>query len=275
MKRCRPRPVPRNVSGGRGSSLVAASRVAALALVLCTTLVARGRAQTVSIEDTTGPPNQFVQVIVDLDSSESVRGLQMTIQSQPHVLFLTQVSPALRAHDFIADAKQHDDGSATVLLVDLYPTVLAPGSGAVMVLSFLVAADATPGVPVSVHASDVRLAGADVEPLSFQVHDGLVVIQTPAPTRTPLATPTPSAPSASPTIAAPSGTPTADSTAHSCVGDCDDDVAVTIDELVRGIRIVEGNETLASCASLDCNVTGRATVDCLVRAVSNALGGCR
>ena len=59
-----------------------------------------------------------------------------------------------------------------------------------------------------------------------------------------------------------------------CSGDCDDNAAVTVDEIVRGVDIALGNQDVASCAAFDVDGSGRVTVDELLRAVNAALSGC-
>jgi hypothetical protein len=59
-----------------------------------------------------------------------------------------------------------------------------------------------------------------------------------------------------------------------CVGDCDADGAVTVNELVLGVTIALGTAALASCSSFDCEGTGSAPIRCLVRGVGRLLTGC-
>jgi hypothetical protein len=59
-----------------------------------------------------------------------------------------------------------------------------------------------------------------------------------------------------------------------CVGDCDDDRAVAINELLVGVNIVTGGAALSVCPVLDANDDGSIAVNELVQAVSNALSGC-
>ena len=59
-----------------------------------------------------------------------------------------------------------------------------------------------------------------------------------------------------------------------CVGDCDNDTKVTVDELVRGVNIALGDLLLGQCPSFDTNQDHRVTVDELVAGVSAALNGC-
>lgn len=59
-----------------------------------------------------------------------------------------------------------------------------------------------------------------------------------------------------------------------CVGDCGQDGAVTVDELVRGINIALGNLGLEACPQFDTDEDGAVTVSELVQSVTAALGGC-
>ena len=59
-----------------------------------------------------------------------------------------------------------------------------------------------------------------------------------------------------------------------CVGDCNGDSQVTVDEIVRGVNIALGNIQLSECPALDHKGDGAVTVDELVAAVSRALNGC-
>jgi parallel beta-helix repeat protein len=59
-----------------------------------------------------------------------------------------------------------------------------------------------------------------------------------------------------------------------CVGDCNQDGEVTIDELVAGVNIALGNQPADDCPPLDANDDGAVTIDELIVAVGNALSGC-
>jgi streptogramin lyase len=59
-----------------------------------------------------------------------------------------------------------------------------------------------------------------------------------------------------------------------CVGDCDADGSVTIDELVTGVNIALGALSVDRCPSLDCAGNEEVTVNCLITAVIGALNGC-
>jgi Alpha/beta hydrolase domain len=62
--------------------------------------------------------------------------------------------------------------------------------------------------------------------------------------------------------------------ATACVGDCNRDGAVTIDELMRGVGLALGQAPIAECPEFDCNGEGVVTVDCLLQGVKGAVDGC-
>ncbi|HSP97579.1 MAG TPA: hypothetical protein VL049_10095 [Candidatus Dormibacteraeota bacterium] len=57
-----------------------------------------------------------------------------------------------------------------------------------------------------------------------------------------------------------------------CVGDCDGDGAVAINELIVMINIALGNASADSCTALCSDNT--VDISCLISAVNDALGGC-
>jgi hypothetical protein len=59
-----------------------------------------------------------------------------------------------------------------------------------------------------------------------------------------------------------------------CIGDCNGDHSVAINELLLGVNIVAGDAALSACAALDANQDGTVIISELVQAVNNALGGC-
>jgi hypothetical protein len=59
-----------------------------------------------------------------------------------------------------------------------------------------------------------------------------------------------------------------------CVGDCNGDGQVTVDELILGITIALGSAPLSNCPQFDANNDGAITVDEIILAVNNALNGC-
>lgn len=60
-----------------------------------------------------------------------------------------------------------------------------------------------------------------------------------------------------------------------CVGDCDRNGVVTIDELLRGIRIALGLASTAVCYGIDASQNGVVSIEELVAGVQRALDGCR
>ena len=60
----------------------------------------------------------------------------------------------------------------------------------------------------------------------------------------------------------------------SCVGDCNGDGSVTIDELIVGVNIALGQAALAACSPLNADGNGEVSIDELVRGVNAAAVGC-
>ncbi|GIW44305.1 MAG: hypothetical protein KatS3mg077_1587 [Candidatus Binatia bacterium] len=76
-------------------------------------------------------------------------------------------------------------------------------------------------------------------------------------------------PTPTPTLlASPTPTPL------SCVGDCDGDGAVTIDNILSLVNIALGQAAVTTCPSGDANGDGMITVNEIVLAVNAALAGC-
>lgn len=59
-----------------------------------------------------------------------------------------------------------------------------------------------------------------------------------------------------------------------CPGDCDGDLRITIDELLRGVNIALGAATVELCRGFDRDADGLVRIDELLAAVNNALSGC-
>lgn len=59
-----------------------------------------------------------------------------------------------------------------------------------------------------------------------------------------------------------------------CVGDCNDDRRVTIDELVRAVDIALGGAEVGTCDAVDNNRDGAVTVNELIRGVTKGQAGC-
>ncbi len=59
-----------------------------------------------------------------------------------------------------------------------------------------------------------------------------------------------------------------------CSGDCNADFRVTIDEVVKGVKIALGGAPIDACIAVDSNRDGSVTIAELVAAVNHALAGC-
>ena len=59
-----------------------------------------------------------------------------------------------------------------------------------------------------------------------------------------------------------------------CVGDCNGDGSVAINELIGGVNIALGNAPVDSCPSFDRNGNGSVSIDELIAAVNVAQTGC-
>jgi hypothetical protein len=88
---------------------------------------------------------------------------------------------------------------------------------------------------------------------------------------TPTATVLPATPTATGVI---SGTATATVPPSGCVGDCNGNGMVEINELIIGVNIALGSAPLSMCPSFDANQDGMVEINELITAVNNALDGC-
>lgn len=59
-----------------------------------------------------------------------------------------------------------------------------------------------------------------------------------------------------------------------CVGDCNGNGTVAINELIVGVNIALGRQRVSACRAFDSNQSQSVTINELVRAVGNALSGC-
>jgi hypothetical protein len=59
-----------------------------------------------------------------------------------------------------------------------------------------------------------------------------------------------------------------------CIGDCENDGHVTVDEILTMVNIALGNAEMSDCDSGDANDDGRITIDEILRAVNAALEEC-
>lgn len=128
-------------------------------------------------------------------------------------------------------------------------------SGDVLCSAQLLDSDLTP--PTSLTALQVHVLGESPPSPTATATD----TATPQPTATPTMTLTPT----------PRPTP---KPILGCTGDCNDDLTISVDELVRGINIALGHSSLASCRGFDRDEDGSVDIEELVRAVTGAIAGC-
>jgi hypothetical protein len=141
---------------------------------------------------------------------------------------------------------------------------------------------------VSVRLRDVNGVVGPIMHMTLQVAGPTMPPTTPSATPTPtgtalLPTATPTAPSdmqtPAPTITdtptlGPPSTPTPSPTPVPCVGDCNLDLQVTVDEFLAMVNIALGNAESTFCLAGDANLDQQITIDEVLTAVNNALNGC-
>ena len=71
----------------------------------------------------------------------------------------------------------------------------------------------------------------------------------------------------------PTATPTP-VVSSACVGDCNGDLQVTVDEILSMVNIALGNTSVSACEAGDANHDGEVTVNEILAAVNNALNSC-
>jgi Cys-rich repeat protein len=59
-----------------------------------------------------------------------------------------------------------------------------------------------------------------------------------------------------------------------CVGDCNNNGMVAINELVLGVNIALDSQSIDACPAFDCQGTGMVPINCLIQGVNNALDKC-
>jgi hypothetical protein len=105
---------------------------------------------------------------------------------------------------------------------------------------------------------------------------GAATVNSPTPTVTPMgATPTVVATSTA-TVGQPTSTATSgpSPTPMGCVGDCDANKIVVVNEVVKGVAMAQGNLPLSSCPVFDTNGNHMVDINELIGAVASLLNGC-
>jgi len=69
-------------------------------------------------------------------------------------------------------------------------------------------------------------------------------------------------------------TPTPTPARGSCVGDCNGEGQVTVNELIQMVNIALGNADVSTCLAGDANGDGEITINEIIAGVNNALNGC-
>ena len=59
-----------------------------------------------------------------------------------------------------------------------------------------------------------------------------------------------------------------------CVGDCNGDGEVTVNELIQMVNIALGTAQVSACMAGDANGDGEITINEIIAGVNNALNGC-
>ncbi|MBX3025804.1 hypothetical protein KF840_12930 [bacterium] len=156
-------------------------------------------------------------------------------------------------------------------LIDLYPTTCSGGG--------IIVSSAGTSTPTRTRtATPTPVSTSTRTPLPSETASSTAsATATPTPTDSPPPTsteppPTPTdSPLPSPTASA---TPPPTATPPRCLGDCNGDGRVSVDELVRGVAIALGNVPFTECPALDRNGDGEIAVYELITAVNAALAGC-
>ena len=78
-------------------------------------------------------------------------------------------------------------------------------------------------------------------------------------------TPTATAPGATPTVSPPPG---------GCVGDCNDNQIVAVNELITGVNIALGSAPIGQCSAFDTNGNQMVDINELIAGVGALLNGC-
>ncbi len=133
----------------------------------------------------------------------------------------------------------------------------------------LAAAEPTHTVTATPSITRTRTATRTATP-TLTVPPGSTATSTPSITLTPTLTPT--VPPGSTETSTPEPTPTIGTL--NCVGDCNGDAEVSINELIAAVNIALGNAPYDSCANADADGDEEIHINDLIAAVNSALQGC-
>lgn len=116
----------------------------------------------VSIGDGTGTVGSGNnKVTVFLDNADRLRGLQLVIYDEGNFLACSACQAVERASSFTCYANEHRFGYTTVQLFSSGASLITEGSGPVLILSFEVRANASPGQCTTLTLTDKNSSAAD------------------------------------------------------------------------------------------------------------------
>lgn len=211
-----------------------------------------------SIVGGTGTPSGTVGVVIELsnDADNVAVAADLDIDFPADVVeFVPPVSVHCRAASRVSST--HEVGGTVprpglLRLAIFNPTGLETlGDGELATCDFHILPNPAAGI-AALTPEFVELTGADGT-IPVTAIGGTIGIANFTPPATPSVSPTPSV---------------------SCLGDCNADARVTMDELVRGVAIAVGSVPLRECPTWDASGDGTLSISELIRAVKNALEGC-
>lgn len=168
----------------------------------------------------------------------------------------------------IKDACDADDGTETKLLVGPLSTTWTTYQ---FELSRFTGADLTRLYVLTEFVFDLKQTEPEAPQTTFFRNVRFIRVE-------PTATSTPTLPSTPTDTPCPTltdtPTPTPTPTLGPCVGDCNDDGTVMVDELIKGANIALGGLLQDDCPSFDFNLDGQVTIDELLKGVNAAVKGC-
>lgn len=213
---------------------------------------------------------------------------QVAVTFDPRALRVMAVEGGLTAEftaDPISNATQYASGRVAILGYNATSLASPTGQVSVARMTFAVTGFVAPEARLGLDVDTV--ADTDGRVLATEAHGCAVMIAqemitptagTTTPTATAIGTVVPPtgtpAPPTNTLTPLSSPTPSSIPVLPSCDGDCDADGRVTVDELMRGVRIALGTLPIDTCPSFDANGDGEVSVGEIVAGVNTGLGGC-
>lgn len=225
----------------KGTSRIA--RVFAAVPMLLAGLAGSAGAATVSVTSVSVDPGGAAVVPISVSSDDSLTLLSVDLTFDAALcqqIANVSVAAAGRSQAAVAEdgVKCPGQGRVRVVILDLLgKTVIPSGDGPVAELVF----DVLPGATSGVYPISVRVNQANNGPLTvpLSASDGALAIG---------------------------------DVLSGCLGDCNGDGQVTINELVGAVNVALQGLDVSVCAAADRNSDGTVTIDELVAAVNSGLG---